>query len=123
MQMVSTVNAFVPLIRKGDVKKMVYISSGGADIEMTRICELPYLTGYSVSKASGNIIMTKYAVDLKKDGIKTVSLSPGWVATEGGKRIQHHRPRAELTRCCSGGFPQGSSSLPVHVELFSKGLS
>ena len=79
------VNAFLPLIRKGHLKKVIYISSGMGDINVIRVCELPSLLGYAVGKASGNIMMAKYAAELKSEGIKTLSLSPGWVETDTGK--------------------------------------
>lgn len=79
-----TVNAFLPLIRLGQGKKIVYITSGIGDIELTRVCEIPNLLGYGVSKAAGNLLMAKYSVDLKGEGISTLALSPGWVATDAG---------------------------------------
>lgn len=85
LQLISAINIFLPLLRQGDVKKIVYISTGIGDINVTRICELPNLVGYSVSKASGNIMMAKYAVELKQEGIKTLALSPGWVNTDASK--------------------------------------
>lgn len=80
-----TVNAFLPLIRQGKEKKIVYITSGIGDIELTRVCEIPNLLGYGVSKAAGNMLMAKYSVELKGEGISTLALSPGWVATDAGK--------------------------------------
>jgi len=56
------------------------------DIDVVRICEIPNLLGYATSKAAGNIIMAKYAAELKSEGVKTLSLSPGWVDTETGKQ-------------------------------------
>ena len=85
LQQVSTINAFLPLIRKGELKKIIYITSGIADINLNRICELPGFMGYSISKASGNIVMAKYSVELKQEGIKVLSLAPGWVETDTGK--------------------------------------
>lgn len=85
LHQVFTVNAFLPLIRQGTLKKIIYITSGIGDINVTRVCELPGFLGYTVGKASGNIMMAKYAVELKQEGIKTLSLSPGWVETDAGK--------------------------------------
>ena len=79
------VNAFLPLIRKGNLKKVIYISSGMGDINVIRVCEIPNLLGYSVGKAAGNIMMAKYAAELKSEGIKTLALSPGWVETDTGE--------------------------------------
>ena len=36
------------------------------------------MVGYAVSKSAGNIVMAKYAAELKGEGIKTLALSPGW---------------------------------------------
>ena len=64
---------------------MIYITSGIGDINLNRVCELPAFLGYSVGKSSGNIMMAKYAVELKSEGIKTLSLSPGWVETDASQ--------------------------------------
>jgi NAD(P)-dependent dehydrogenase (short-subunit alcohol dehydrogenase family) len=84
LQQVHAVNSFLPLIRQGREKKIIYITSGIGDIAVTRVCEMPGLLGYSVSKAGGNIMMAKYAAELKGEGITTLSLSPGWVSTDAG---------------------------------------
>lgn len=55
------------------------------DIDVIRVCEIPPMLGYSVSKAAGNIIISKYSAELKSEGIKTLALSPGWVATDSGE--------------------------------------
>ncbi|KAL6690631.1 hypothetical protein J3F84DRAFT_353063 [Trichoderma pleuroticola] len=88
-QVVYTINILLPLIENGHQKKIVYISSGTGDIPTTRTAELPNLLGYSVSKAAGNIIMAKYAVDLKAKGIRTLSLSPGWVETDAARDLSN----------------------------------
>ncbi|KAL6874512.1 hypothetical protein HDV57DRAFT_232904 [Trichoderma longibrachiatum] len=86
-QVANTVNALLPLVEKGQQKKIVYISSGIGDIATTRATEMPNLLGYAVSKAAGNILMAKYAVALKAKGILTLSLSPGWVETDAGESL------------------------------------
>ena len=63
--------------------------------------------------------MAKFAVELKAEGIKTLSLSPGWVETDAGKFI------AQLFRCKATNDlenhsqePGGESrSVPIRVEL------
>ncbi|KAL7941395.1 hypothetical protein V8C42DRAFT_355512 [Trichoderma barbatum] len=82
-----TVNALLPLIKRGTEKKIIYISSVSGDIEVTRISELSTAVGYSASKAAGAIDMTKYASELKSDGILTLSISPGWVVTDSAKDL------------------------------------
>lgn len=80
-----TINAFLPLIRNGNEKKVIFISSGIADIDVIRTAAIPFQIGYGVSKAGTNVVMAKYAVELAPEGILTLSLSPGWVATDTGK--------------------------------------
>jgi NAD(P)-dependent dehydrogenase (short-subunit alcohol dehydrogenase family) len=77
-----TFGAFLPLIRNGKEKKMVQISSPSADLDFIRGAEFSNQLGYAVGKAGGNIVVAKLALDLAKEGIKTLSLSPGWVTTD-----------------------------------------
>ncbi|KAJ9641308.1 hypothetical protein H2204_002986 [Knufia peltigerae] len=81
------VNAFLDLIRNGKEKKIAFITSPSGDVEFTRITGLSTLLGYSVSKAGVNMIATKYAIELAPEGIKTVSLSPGWVDTDSARAV------------------------------------
>ncbi|KAL6811851.1 hypothetical protein V8C40DRAFT_283817 [Trichoderma camerunense] len=85
LHLIHTVNAFLPLIKQGSEKKIVYISSPSGDLELTRVSEISTAVGYSVSKAAGAIVMTKYASELKSEGIRTLSISPGWVETDAAK--------------------------------------
>ncbi|KAK4554061.1 hypothetical protein LTR86_008902 [Recurvomyces mirabilis] len=81
-----SINAFLPFVRKGTDKKLIYITSGAGDVDMTRLSRLSAQIGYSTSKAGGSLVMAKYAGELAEEGIKTLSISPGWVetpATEG----------------------------------------
>ncbi|KAK3714721.1 hypothetical protein LTR37_007701 [Vermiconidia calcicola] len=85
IHLIHAINAFLPLVRKGSAKKIIYITSGNGDVNVSRICEIPNLLGYCTSKAAGNIVMAKYHAELKREGIKTLSLSPGWVDTDSGR--------------------------------------
>jgi NAD(P)-dependent dehydrogenase (short-subunit alcohol dehydrogenase family) len=82
-----TINAFLPLIREGAEKKIIYITSGHADLAAIKTAGLPMQFGYSTSKAAGNIAVAKFAAELEPEGIYTLSLSPGWVATDAGELI------------------------------------
>lgn len=64
------------------------ISSQSADIDFTRITGFPNLLEYSAAKASMMVAMTKFGAELAQDGIKTLSLSPGWVNTDAGQSIR-----------------------------------
>ncbi|KAF4458715.1 Short-chain dehydrogenase reductase SDR [Fusarium albosuccineum] len=79
-----TTNAFLPLIEKGTVKKIIHISSGMADTDLILGSGLPFSVAYAVAKAGVNVQIAKYAAELAPKGIKTLALSPGWVDTYEG---------------------------------------
>jgi NAD(P)-dependent dehydrogenase (short-subunit alcohol dehydrogenase family) len=81
------VNSFLDLIRNGKEKKIIFVSSPSGDLEFTRVTASSNALGYSVSKAGMNIVTTKFGAELAPDGIKTLSVSPGWVNTDAGQSI------------------------------------
>ncbi|KAE8453861.1 hypothetical protein EG329_007637 [Mollisiaceae sp. DMI_Dod_QoI] len=78
-------NSFLPLIRAGSVKKIIFISTGMADEYLTLKSEIPFAALYGASKSALNMMVAKCAVQFKAEGIMFLSLSPGWVATQSGK--------------------------------------
>ncbi|KAI1432413.1 NAD(P)-binding protein [Xylaria sp. CBS 124048] len=70
-------NAFMPLILKGKVKKVVAISSGMADIELCREYDLYSGAIYACSKAAMNIVTAKYSAQYKDQGVLFLSICPG----------------------------------------------
>ncbi|OAA58121.1 NAD(P)-binding domain protein [Niveomyces insectorum RCEF 264] len=76
-----SINAFLPLIEKGTVKKIVAISTGMADPEALLDWGFSQFVTYSTIKAALNMIVVKYAIELKKDGITVLAVSPGLVNT------------------------------------------
>lgn len=80
-------NAFLPLIEKGDLKKIAHITSSMANTDVILGTGIDYGLAYSIAKAGMNVQIAKYAVELAPKGIKTVAICPGWVDTWDGKRI------------------------------------
>lgn len=80
-------NAFLPLIEKGSQKKIVHISSGMGDVGLVRQSGISYAVAYAVAKAGMNMLVAKYAAELKPKGIHVLALSPGWVDTWEGKLL------------------------------------
>jgi NAD(P)-dependent dehydrogenase (short-subunit alcohol dehydrogenase family) len=72
---------FLPLLRKAGNAKIVSITSGYGSLAQTST-GTPY--HYKASKAALNMYMHALAVDLKKDGLISVVISPGWVNTAMG---------------------------------------
>ncbi|PWY93038.1 NAD(P)-binding protein [Aspergillus sclerotioniger CBS 115572] len=81
-----TTNAFLPLIEKGNQKKIVHISTGMADLDLIKKSGVSYAVAYSVAKSGMNVQVAKYAAELAPKGIKVVALSPGWVDTWEGEK-------------------------------------
>ncbi|KJZ73134.1 hypothetical protein HIM_07518 [Hirsutella minnesotensis 3608] len=74
-------NLFLPLIRNGNIKKVVAISTGMADIELIRKYDIDIAGPYSISKAALNAVVAKYSAKCRSEGILFMSISPGLVET------------------------------------------
>ncbi|KFY83068.1 hypothetical protein V500_10188 [Pseudogymnoascus sp. VKM F-4518 (FW-2643)] len=77
-----TINCFLSLIRVGITKKIIVISTGMSDPDFAQIAGIPSSVPYTVSKAGTNMLVTKYSIELKPDGIIVLALSPGLVNTK-----------------------------------------
>jgi NAD(P)-dependent dehydrogenase (short-subunit alcohol dehydrogenase family) len=78
---IDAINAFLPLVKKGSVKKVLSISTGMADFELCAKYEIWESAPYSISKAALNAAIGKYAARYGKEGILFLSISPGVVDT------------------------------------------
>jgi len=74
-------NAFMPLVLKGNVKKVATISTGLADQELAIKYGIYEAAPYSISKAAMNMTTVKFQAEYQKDGVLFLSLSPGSVNT------------------------------------------
>jgi NAD(P)-dependent dehydrogenase (short-subunit alcohol dehydrogenase family) len=72
-------NLFMPLVLKGKAKKVIFISSGMADIDLINKFDLETGSLYSLSKAAMNVATAKFNAQYKKDGVLFLSISPGVV--------------------------------------------
>jgi len=80
--------AFLPLIRKGQDKKIVVVTSALGSIEAS--VNTPGLGDiYSVARAALNMLVRKWGGALKLEGITTALVHPGWVpSTDIGAGIK-----------------------------------
>ncbi|KAJ6541767.1 hypothetical protein B0H19DRAFT_1212872 [Mycena capillaripes] len=74
ISVVHSINAFLPLLKKGSTKKVITISTH----------DLGGFAGqgsYSIAKAALNMVVAKYAAQFKAEGFVFLALSPGVVDT------------------------------------------
>lgn len=77
-----TINTFLPLIRKGEMKKVITISSALADMDAVNRFAIDNAGPYAISKAAVNLLVAKYhAAAGPTEGILFMSISPGVVST------------------------------------------
>ncbi|KAL1864862.1 hypothetical protein Daus18300_007429 [Diaporthe australafricana] len=72
-------NQFMPQILKGQVKKVVVISSGMGDMDFAREYDIHESPLYAISKAGVNMVSAKFSAQYKKDGVLFLSICPGMV--------------------------------------------
>ncbi len=72
-------------MRKGQVKKVIAISSGMADPDLVTKYEVWSAASYTISKAALNMAVAKFAASYNKEGILFMCISPGVVDTQDFK--------------------------------------
>lgn len=72
-------NLFMPLVLKGEAKKVITISSGFADPDLTRNYDIGTAPLYSVSKAAVNMVVAKFSAEYREEGVLFLALTPGTV--------------------------------------------
>ncbi|KFY69320.1 hypothetical protein V496_00322 [Pseudogymnoascus sp. VKM F-4515 (FW-2607)] len=90
-----SINAFISLIRNGNAKKVTVISTGLADLELAQKTTIAFSVLYSATKAALNIVVAKYAAELRGEGIIFLALSPGVVNTATAPPLPEHIPRMQ----------------------------
>ncbi|XXG96254.1 hypothetical protein Hte_002535 [Hypoxylon texense] len=78
---------FMPLILKGRSKKVIAISSGISDPEMTLKADIFQAVAYSISKAALNMAVAKFSAVYREKGVLVMAICPGAVDT-GGLQIE-----------------------------------
>ncbi|KAF9816969.1 hypothetical protein IEO21_03734 [Rhodonia placenta] len=78
---VHSVNAFLPLLRKGSAKKIVVIGTSMGHLDFTWKLRIETGVAYGASKAAADLIVTKYAALLEDESFIVTGLLPGLVDT------------------------------------------
>lgn len=74
-------SAFTPLLRQGDAKKAIAISTGQAALDMIPKLQIELSSLYAISKAALNTAVAKFSAQYNKEGILFMSVCPGLVDT------------------------------------------
>lgn len=75
------INAFIPLVLKSSIKKVVAISSAAGDIGATVQADVTDAITYGMSKAALNLLIAKFAIAYKEQEVVFLALNPGFVYT------------------------------------------
>jgi NAD(P)-dependent dehydrogenase (short-subunit alcohol dehydrogenase family) len=75
------INLFMPLILKGSLKKVIALSSGMGDADLTAKFNVHEGSPYSISKAALNMAIAKFHAEYEKDGVLCMAICPGTVNT------------------------------------------
>ncbi|MFF0271152.1 SDR family oxidoreductase [Kribbella sp. NPDC004536] len=112
---VSTINAFVPLLRRSPNARIVNMSSGLGSVnllsELDGRLATQGLLAYSSSKAALNALTLVYASALRADGIKVNAATPGLVPTD--LNTQASVPRGTRTVADGAVVPVALATLPA----------
>lgn len=74
---------FLPLVQKGQAKKVITITTGMADLDFINNFDIANGAPYTISKAAMNAAIAKFNAEYKKDGVLFMGISPGLVNTGG----------------------------------------
>ncbi|OIW25247.1 NAD(P)-binding protein [Coniochaeta ligniaria NRRL 30616] len=74
-------STFMPLILKGRAKKVIAISTGASDTEMTLKADIYQAVAYSMSKAALNMAVAKFSAVYREKGVLVMAICPGAVDT------------------------------------------
>jgi NAD(P)-dependent dehydrogenase (short-subunit alcohol dehydrogenase family) len=91
-----TINAFLPLLKRGSTKKVITLGSAVGDVEFTLASKWVGHAPYSISKAAITMVNAKYAVEYQDEGFTFLTIAPGLVSTSTDPReleFFHARPR------------------------------
>lgn len=95
---INTINAFMPLVHKSSIKKVIAISSGMADPDLVLETTMDTGAPYAISKAGVNMVISKYNAAYKSAGVLFMAICPGWADTSGGT-IEQGKSRTYKLGC------------------------
>ncbi|KAH7411239.1 dehydrogenase [Cadophora sp. MPI-SDFR-AT-0126] len=89
--------AFLPLLRRGQLKKIANISSSLGSMTLSAMGKFQPTPAYKVSKTAVNMLTVQWAESLKSDGFTVLAICPGWVKTDMGTDAGYLTPEESAT--------------------------
>ncbi|KLO16139.1 NAD-binding protein [Schizopora paradoxa] len=111
---IHTINAFVPLLRKGDLKKCIVISTTAGSPRVAAETSFAHFVGYGISKAGVNLATAKYAARFKDEGIIFLAVTPGMVKTMPGTEEEVNKVLEPIAQKLRARYPHFEG--PITVE-------
>lgn len=86
---INLINLAIPLLKQGTGKKVIVLTSGLGDPNLTADYDLFECPGYSISKTAVDMMVAKYHAEHHSSGLLFLAVSPGVVDTNNtpGKTI------------------------------------
>lgn len=84
-------SAFLPLLKKGGLKKVINISTTLGSIGKSATYSAVPTPAYKITKAALNMLTVQYSLAFADQGFTFVAITPGWIQTDLGG------PSADLT--------------------------
>ncbi|KAI5863713.1 NAD(P)-binding protein [Durotheca rogersii] len=109
-------NLFIPLIRRGSVKKVIAISTGMADVDLVTKFDIATAAPYALSKVGLNLVVAKYSAEFRSEGILFMSISPGLVNTS-------HNDVTQMTDEQRQSFGAMAAKFATYAPNFKGGIT
>lgn len=93
-------NAYMPLVLKGAGKKVITISAGFADLDLTAKYRIQTAVPYSTSKVAVNMAVAKFHAEYSEQGVLFMSICPGLVETGQEEKSKPYNLN-DLLRTCA----------------------
>ncbi|RDA83519.1 hypothetical protein CP532_4156 [Ophiocordyceps camponoti-leonardi (nom. inval.)] len=113
-------NLFIPLLLKSNIKKVIALSTGNADLDPINNFDVEVAPGYSISKAAMNVAVAKFSAQYKKQGVLFMSICPGMVETghhKDGEELAHFYIKSNISDIRTA-TPEQMQSLGGLVQKF-----
>ncbi|KLO12930.1 putative short-chain dehydrogenases/reductase [Schizopora paradoxa] len=114
---IHTINAFLPLLLAGSMKKCIILASPLGTIKMTLATNFAGATGYGISKAAMSLATAKYAARFRNEGLAFLLVNPGFVKTMPGPKDEVEKLYDFQTANARKKFPDFEGAITVEDSV------